>query len=64
MGVPTNVNLDYWFDVIARQLTGLDDPDSNLRDRMREDKFTGKPHKKPFDFRPTLMLRGTDLTRC
>lgn len=30
VGVSTYVHLNHWFDVVARQLTALDDPNTNL----------------------------------
>lgn len=31
VGLSTHMNLHHWFDVVARQLTGLDDSDTDLK---------------------------------
>ena len=35
MGLAAHVDLHHGLDIVSRQLTGLDDPNSNLRDKLK-----------------------------
>lgn len=40
VGLSTHMDLHYGFDVVSRQLTGLDDPNTNLRKKNKTDQLS------------------------
>ncbi|TNN74622.1 hypothetical protein EYF80_015169 [Liparis tanakae] len=43
VGLSTHVHLHHWFDVVARQLAGLDDSDTDLKDVKHHRISLGEP---------------------
>ncbi len=48
VGLSAHINLHHWLDVVARQLTSLDDPDTNLKDKEKKNYLLNFKHPDYF----------------